>query len=1452
MLLYASAFSLFSQEKFDHLTIKDGLSNNSISSIIQSKDGFLWFGTLNGLNRYDGKEIKSYTYEPGNKYSLSSNRINYLYEDSLSYIWILTYEFQVLRFDPQTERFININLEIPHGKFRGRSPVKIFNSSPSIVWIISEDGDIIRVKQQKGYGDLSFDCFSSGENTIIAKSTFIYKASDNRIWIGTHKGLMVFDNDSADYSLLTRDNKYIVDTSNYFICCYELDKDHLVFGTSGRGLFEYENNEMRQCSFLPDSCLIIKDIEGGENDDFVVSTRGNGFYHINQDLKVTNYQMSDIKDYFETYCDRTGTFWLLTSKRGISMFNPRKAELCHFDLHSENRESLGDPDKQKLFEDDKGSVWIGIYGGGLCKFNREDRAFEYFHHQKNSSHSLSSNNILTLYEDQSDNLWIGTFKNGLNKMDLSDKALKNKELVKNPVYESQNEVRCIVEDAKNRVWLGTKYGDIFCCDKENNILFRIPEDLKENSNYIRSNIYALLIDGNDLWVGTKGKGLYHIKDVIGFENSADNLFKTDVYQHTYEDLNGIPGNDIFSLLKDQYGQIWIGTYHGGLSVIKNPDSEIIFTNYHSNPADSTSICDNRIRKIYQDRNDNLWIGTVNGLNYLDARMLLAERKKFQWFYKDPTNANSLTNNDIFDIHQDLNGTIWVATYGGGLNSISLRNNEPIFDHFFRKDGLSSDIVFSILEDSDQNLWLGTDNGLGKFSVKDHTFELIEEEDGLGHGVFSEGCKFRSDNGEFLFGTLNGYLRFSPGSVNNKRKSYPLRLTGLKLFNELILPEADGSPLTRSIDNTTSVKLKYNQNFIEINFAVMDFKAPDKIQYAYILENFEEKWNKTVNGSNAFYKGIPPGEYIFKVKATDSKGVWMDEVRELVIIITPPFWKTIWAYILYFFLIAVILFCVIKELRTRNEISYENKLLEEKFKFFTNVSHEFKTPLTLINNSIEDISNANTFSDDVIFSIGLIQKNVQSMNALIEQIIDLRRLQKGKLELQTREIDIVSYVYDIYLTFLPYAEKKKLKFKFLSSEEFFFGWLDTRYVDKIINNLLSNAFKHTSQYKNVVLELDFNNKLDSIRIKVRDEGDGIDMENQEKIFDRFVFVKNGPAYNFKGSGIGLSLVSELVQLHKGIISLESTFGVGSIFTVELPAGRNHYSENERICDGVVSSMPKPYSLTMDPIKDDQFEKVVPQHIKSANAVRVKVLVIDDNDELRNYLLVKLKKQFTMFVAENGELGVKLAKEVKPDLIVTDLIMPKIDGLGLIKYLKSNFETSHIPIILLTATASVESIIDAFESGADDYITKPFNLELLKTRIINIVQQRKQLKEKFSKDPGFSPAKISSKESDQKFLSDVIKSIENSINKPDYNIETMINELGCSRTVFFKKMKTVSGYAPKEFVRVVKMKKAAELLRNASTTVAEVGFEIGFTDPSYFTKSFKNFFGETPTSYQKKYS
>ena len=1454
------------QPVFEHYNIEDGMSNNSIRRIIQDKNGFLWFGTLNGLNRFDGKNIRTFTFEPGNLNSLSSNRIFGLFEDGLGYIWILSFENHVLRFDPGTEEFINTNYLIKR-KFNSPTGSSIlYESSPGIVWIISDNKGLTRIIENPENSEFSLHNLDNPEILKEENINFVYKDQLQQIWIGSDRELIALKNDTTDFSsrdLLVFEQK----KENISFTYVQEWNNQLIFGTRSNGLFMYE---LSSGQFKPWHKELninsrINLIHKGLNNELIVATNRQGFYYFKTPVdKPVSYIPGLVPNsfvdygYYDVYQDKKGVYWLENSRRGITMFNPEKNEIFHYNLNENFRESPGDFDKQTILEDSNGDLWIGIYGGGLFKYNRESKKFNHYFHSKNNPYSLSSNFVLCMFEDFSKNLWIGTFQGGLNKLELVKYKFNYIEPVAETRFKSENEVRSILEDQFGRVWIGTREGHIFCYNHKGEIIFKIPENLKGiNQEFVKSNVYAMTDDNfGNLWIGTKGEGLFRISDILAEKNLKNKNFKIDRYMPDDQHVSNISYQDIFALFKDHFGQIWVGTYGGGIDIIKNPDADVIFQNYSYNFDDDKSISNNRIRHIIQDRDNNIWIGTSYGLNFLESSMVRKNKKIFKRYLNDPSDKNSLSNNDILFIHEDREGKIWMATYGGGLNElIKDQENNEYFKHFFRKDGLPSDVIFSILEDDNGNLWLGTENGMCKFSKDGKQIERFVAREGPGDNFYSEGTCFETENGEFIFGQKSGFVRFFPASIKRGTKEYPLVFTGFNLFDQRVVPGQKNGPLKKAVHITDEINLKYDQNFISIEFAVMDFKSTDKIQYSFILENFEEKWNYVTNQNKAVYRGLSPGKYIFKVKAKNETGEWIEEPKELKINIAPPLWRTKMAYTIYIIVILLLIWSVTyfisKEVRMRNEINYEKRLTEDKLMFYTNISHEFKTPLTLINSSTDDLLEIKSLGEDLKSKIQLIKKNSTRLHNLIEQLLDFRRIQKGKTELKTRKIEIISFLNDIYLTFLPLAEKKKIEFLFNTNINSCEGWIDPKHLEKIVINLLSNAFKHTPENKRILLDIHISKDNKLLQTHINDQGEGISKENLQKIFDRFAFIDKDIYNQFKGSGIGLSLSRDLATLHKGTIHVESEPKKGSVFTLEIPIDEESYSTDEKDAshDSTTPHQILPFQLELE---DSDYDlKSISTAVKTSSAVKNQVLIIEDNDELRNYISEKLQKNFMIYTASDGEEGLKIANDINPDLILSDVKMPKIDGLELTKQLKNNFNTSHIPIILLTAKSAMEYKIEGLDYGADDYITKPFNMNYLQKRILNIINQRKILKEKFSQDPGFKPEKLTVSTNDQKFLTEVIRLVEENLKTPNYSIENIIEEMGYSRTVFYKKMKGISGYAPKEFIRIVKMKKAAALLREPDSSIAQVSYDIGYNDPDYFSKSFKNYFGEPPSEYQKKY-
>ncbi len=1458
-----------SPNQFERLNINDGLSNNSIRRIVQDKKGFLWFGTLNGLNRFDGTNFKIFKSEPGNLNSLSNNRIHLLVEDSLDYLWVGTFDNQLHRFDPGTEKFLNIDRLIqqkdPAYQVRPKTIVK---GSPGVLWIIPENGGLIRFTGSSDPEDYNIDHFDASGFLPGNHIRFIHQDKRGITWIGTDKGLVSLETDTFTAKPVFKNYLQAEQPVNFGKVCETADE--IWFGTENNGLFRYafSNESLQRWNKGINFNSSVTAIAMGHNNAILVTTDEAGVWYISKGGTVYNRYISDERktapehdDLFNAvYVDENGYFWLVNPyQRGVTLFDPVEKKLIYYDLNAKYREPLGDSEKHIFYEDSNGYLWLGLYGGGLCRFDNERKEFDQYFYSPANPGSLSSNLVLSIMEDRSKNLWVGTFQGGLNKLSLYKSNFTHVEPTPDANFRLENEVRSVIEDRLGRLWVGTKAGKVKCYDRDEKCIFTIPDDLPAQSRFYMHSVYSMLEDrkGN-LWIGTKSDGLIRIEGILRSENLHGKGFKVKNVKRDSKTGTSLSVNTVYALLQDSFGQLWVGTYNGGLDLIEDPIAEeVVIKHFRKESEGGFPISDNRVRNLLLDKDQNLWIGTSDGLNLLKKEYLRAENKKFVQFMRDPSNNYSLSNNDIICLHQDRAGNLWAGSYGGGLNQLPPGNYSPEnvrFNHFTRTDGLPSDVIYSIIGDGDGNLWIGTDNGLCKFSPETRQVETYQQEDGLGENTFSEAAGVRSANGELIFGHLNGFVRFLPGEISKNSQSFPIVFTDFTIFNERVQPGSEESPLRKSIETTEEIVLKHNQNFIGIEFGVLDFKAPEKTQYSFILENFEEQWNYVVGQKNAVYRGLAPGEYTFKVRGTNSDGVWMDEAKTLKMVILPPFWKTGWAYFLYSVLlisgIGLITYFVRHEIKLQNEVVLERRLTENKLKFYTDVSHEFKTPLTLISGPAEDLLKDPALPAQLRNSVEVIRRNSGRLLNLIEQLLDFRRIQNDKMELKTRYVDLFNFFNDIYLSFLPLAEKKGIRFHFNPGFTALTGWIDPKHVEKIVLNLLSNAFKYAPAGKNIYFDVSLSKTGKMITVRIQDEGKGISRENLDKIFDRFNRVKGEQTEKTDSSGIGLSLTRDLTYLHKGQIEVESIVSSGSVFTVTLPIGEEFYGEDEKIMSTLLDHVPPGEHRQID------IESLVSNVEKGEThtghmATKSSLLIIEDNDDLRNYLCEKFRKYFVVSSAPDGVQGLDSAVKIMPDLIICDVMMPGLTGFELTQQLKQNTHTSHIPVILLTGCSTDEQKVKGIGIGADDYITKPFNFEYLKVRSEKIIEQRKMLKEKFTTEPEIKVSELTEAPADQQFLNKVIALVEEKMSDPDFNVDSLIKELSCSRTFFYKKLKGISGYSPNEFVRTIRMKKAAQMLRSGDYSVAETSYEVGISDPNYFSKCFKTHYGETPSVYCKKH-
>ncbi|MEM8889702.1 MAG: two-component regulator propeller domain-containing protein, partial [Bacteroidota bacterium] len=1062
-----------------------------------------------------------------------------------------------------------------------------------------------------------------------------------------------------------------------------------------------------------------------------------------------------------------------------------------------------------------------------------------------------------------------------NKFDPERKPFMHIKRSLQPGSISYDKIRAIYEDSQNNIWLGTEGGGLN---------FHAAKYGLDNYQHFVSisapkNVFTLMeVKENKasyLYLGAQANpGLYKLKIPKAEERLPDTILRT---------FPQIP-NSVFSLLNDQDKFLWVGTYNGGLYRIdlkKGEDGGLSGPFLHD-PTNPQSISDNIIRSLLEDRNKNLWIGTGKGLSRLSAAEKNKAEPQFSSYLNTPEDSSSLSHDYILALHESQSGEIWVGTFGGGLNRFIKGENEDQ-DHFktyTEADGLSNSVVKGILEDDEGNLWLATNNGISKFDPKSETFKNYDTHDGLQSKEFSEIACLKRKNGEMLFGGVNGFNSFFPLKIKENEHPPEVVFTDFEVLNKAI---GVGEQLNERIilDSAISrirhIDLTHDENSFSLSFAALHYAAPEMNQYKYKLEGFDDEWI-TVNAQKRFatYTNIEPGDYTIYVKGSNTDGIWNETPASISIHIAPPFWKTGMAYFIYAvlligFLVAIQLYTVIgiKEKHALVLEHMENERIEElhqlKLQYFTNISHELKTPLTLISGPMDYLINSGKGMgyEEREHQYHLIKKNTNYLLRLVNQLLEFRKLDRGKTQLKVQMGEIEAFIREISEPFQFVAKKKEINYQINSIDLKQKIWYDQGIIEKVLYNLLSNAFKFTPKGGSIEVELSIENdkrgkkspnseRGDVLKIRVSDTGPGIPKDNQEKIFERYFNDPQSAGFLADGTGIGLSYTKSLIELHKGSIVLESEEGAGANFTVSLPVDRHSYFSAEVIEEEKRAlSRPKTsLSEISDFIEDED-----PRERRSENSDQYQrglpyLLMVDDNKDIRDHIKTSLNGKYNLLEAENGEEGLKIANEMIPDLIVSDIMMPIMDGIEFGKALKLDTKTSHIPIVMLTGKSSEESEIEGLKIGIDAYISKPFNMEKLKIQLENILKQRTELNERFRKQILLEPEKVTVTSTDEIFLSKAMALVEEHMADPDFNVENMVLGIGMSRSKLYLKLKALTGQSTSEFIRSIRLKRAVQLLESSDLTVKEIMYMTGFNTASYFSKCFKKQFGVSPSDFVSK--
>lgn len=1366
------------QLKFDHITTANGLPQEHVFVVLEDKKGFLWLGMESGLVRYDGYTFKMYTHDPDDPTSISSNVIRALFQDDNGFLWIGTDGGGLSRFNPQLEQFTNFKHE----------PNNPNSLSGNRVYSIAADRS----------GAIWVATLTSGLNRIVFETN--EKATCKEVICFTR-----FRHRPDDEGSLADDRIWtmLIDRRN-----------RLWAGTVSAGLDMLDLNSL-----------------SGRPPEFV--------HFRNKPDAPQSISGNSIKAIYE---DRNGILWVGTEFRGLNRFDPHQNKFFSWQFHKNIPQSLSHNHVSCILEDSNGSLWVGTNGGGMNVFDREKETFLRHTYNPSDSYSLNGNLVNTIYESRSGILWIGMVNKGLNWIDPRKQLIKHFYHIPGQAGSlNGNLVKAVYQDRNGAVWTGTYGGGLSLFDPETGKFTNFLQSI-DNGNIAKNNIERIYEDGNgQLWLGTDGAGLF--------------LF--DRVKQTFTDLNTLPGGSrlsgkaIWSICEDLNGNLWIGTADGGLSRYHRKTEQ--FENFRQQADDPNSINSNDIRVIFQDYLGLLWIGTYGGgLNRYDPT-----DGTFVHYTTSRGEAGGISNDIITDIFESpVSHQLWIGTFGGGLNRFDRVTGT--FTVYREKDGLSNDVVKSIEEDKTGNLWVSTLMGISKFNPKSETFVRFSTSDGLQGNGFNLGASCLSNEGTMYFGGTNGLNIFSPENIKKSSlDSVTCFITDLKIFNRSIQPgEAIRNRviIDQVIDETASVTIPYFIDDFTFEFAALDFAAADKISYAYQLEGFNTDWQYTdAERRYASFSNLPPGDYTFKVRASDTDRVWNGRARELKVVILPAPWKTGWAYALYalLFFTSIYLFrrYELARFKLKNELKLERlerkktkELNEMKLRFFTNISHEIRTPLTLILSPIQELISSGDLSKEVRDQLHNVNRNANRLLLLVNQLLEFRKQDEGYAKLKVAKGDLVTFTAEIILSFKEFAQKRNIKLSFTHQPEAIDIWYDSDMMEKVLFNLLSNAFKFTPDGGTIGIRMI--QEHDAVKIIVEDTGKGIAKEDLPHIFERFHKFDKGYQGNYLGSGIGLALVKRLIELHHGTISVESEEGKFTRFVIELPLGVEHFKEEEIISDHQGSEHAAHYKIA------DGTQKSSEKNESPAAADAPQLLLVEDNDDVRDYLKKLFQPQYQILEAADGKAGWNLAMKHSPDLIISDIMMPEMDGLELCKKTKTTLETSHIPVVLLTARNSMFYQTEGLETGADDYITKPFNSNLLKLKVQNLINSRKRLREKFSQNIALEPHEITISTPDQDLLQRAIGAVEKFMDDSAFDVNALAKEIGVSRPVLYRKLPAITNYTPNEFIRVIRLKRAAQMLGKVDLPISDVCYRTGFNTPKYFSRCFRDFFGVSPSDYAKQ--
>ena len=1375
----------------------------------------------------------------------------------------LLFLFLVIFFPALGQQPVLTKVPPPEGVYWG-GIMGIAQDPKGFIWLATQNG----LYRYDGYRFVSYYHDPNNKNSLASNRTqALFVSESGIIWIGFYlNGLDRFDPQTGNFTHFTHRPEDPSSLTDNNVTAILEDRQGVLWVGTTNGL-----NRLN-----PESSSFTR------------------YYHNPQDTTSLSHDsvMKLFEDRQGTLWVGTGSYWLSKSgKGGLNRFNPDNNTFTRYLHHPEKQNSLLNNDVGAIYEDSRGTFWVGTWGEGLHTMNRQKGTFT--RHQYNPLHpdKLSrapiigdhKDGVTFVQEDITGAIWIGTFGSGISRFDpKTEKAvhLVGNNKTSNGVQD--NDVLNVCSSKEGVLFFGTLSGQLYRT-------YPLRADFAYQPTGAR--VFGFVEDASGkVWTATeKGLKVYDQK-----EGESQQIILTGKIPSSLEK------EAVRSILKDRKGTVWLGGQRG---LWRHNSKSQSFTLYAHDPQDSTSISRGIVSAIHEGQDGYLWLGTENGLNRMDSKTGVFSR-----FQHDPNNPNSLSGLYVPLIREDKAGNLWVVVISGGLNRLERKTGtfkhylalqnitsmqedasgrlwvgsvdfglflyDPEKDDFVRHTDKSTGKplfanVMGMEFDEEGNLWVSSLGGLAKLNQEGNLVATYGAGAGLNPEDFTYFATQKGRKGHLYIGALSGFYTFLPQKIKHNQNPPQIVLTDFRLFDEPVRPEAEG-PLVAPLSKTEEIELTHDQNVFTLDFAGIHFTNPEQNRHFFMLENYDADWRQAESIPTASYYKVPPGRYRFRVKAASSEGVWVE--KALSILIHPPWWQTWWAYSLYGILAIAFLYGLrqytVKRERLKHELNLQRLEAEKmheidhlKSRFFANISHEFRTPLTLILGPLEKFiaRSSDEHQDKPVYQ--MMHRNARRLLELINQLLDLSKLEAGSMKLETKPADIVHFLKAIGLSFTSLAERRKIQYLFQYPHEHQVVYFDADKLEKIMVNLLSNAFKFTPAGGEVTVTARLNPAeeqgiLSSLRkagsssgvimleLKVRDSGTGIADDQKEKIFNRFYQADTSRTREQEGTGIGLSLVRELVDLHQGEIWVESLPGKGSCFTVRLPLVLADY-EQITVGEHLIRNGHTPIA-TVIAAEEVMQENLEPVQNQAETDIPL-VLIVEDNADIRQFIRQHLQPFYQITEAADGLAGHTTATETIPDLILSDVMMPKMDGVELCHKLKTNEKTAHIPVILLTAKASGEGKIEGLETGADDYIIKPFEAAELLVRIKNLIESRRKLREHFSRQITLEPASIAITSVDEQFLQRVMQIIEAHMSDTSFGVDAFGREVGMSRTQLYRKLHALTDQSPSEFIKTIRMKRAAALLLQQYGNIGEVAFAVGYNDPSYFTKCFREVFGQAPSEY-----